>query len=130
MQGDPQEQARRPEKEESLAARGACAALAGADLAAVRPRSPTAIRMCKAALNAAEDGQAGIQVRGQGREGAAGTSGVTACRDDRGSRRPNPAQELGGAATALFYQSEEGSEGRKAYAEKRAPDFSRFKRLP
>lgn len=42
----------------------------------------------------------------------------------------SPLQELGGAATALFYQSEEGSEGRKAYAEKRAPDFSRFKRLP
>lgn len=41
-----------------------------------------------------------------------------------------PTQELGGAATALFYQSEEGSEGRRAYAEKRAPDFSRFKRLP
>ena len=39
-------------------------------------------------------------------------------------------QELGGAATMLFYQSEEGAEGRKAFAEKRPPDFSRFKRLP
>ncbi len=61
--------------------------------------SPTALRFCKAALNAAEDGQAGIQ-------------------------------ELGGAATLLFYQSAEGSEGRAAYLEKRPPDFSRFPRLP
>jgi hypothetical protein len=41
--------------------------------------SPTAMRILKAALNAAEDGHAGIQ-------------------------------ELGGNATMLFYQSEEGSE--------------------
>ena len=61
--------------------------------------SPTALRLCKAALNAAEDGPAGLQ-------------------------------EMGGAATMLFYQSEEGAEGRKAFAEKRAPDFTRFKRLP
>ena len=61
--------------------------------------SPTALRFCKAALNAAEDGQAGIQ-------------------------------ELGGAATLLFYQSAEGAEGRQAYLEKRLPDFSRFPRLP
>lgn len=61
--------------------------------------SPTALRVIKAALNAAEDGQAGIQ-------------------------------ELGGAATLLFYQSEEGSEGRQAFLEKRPPDFTKFKRLP
>ncbi|EFN52039.1 hypothetical protein CHLNCDRAFT_139232 [Chlorella variabilis] len=61
--------------------------------------SPTALRILKSALNAAEDGQAGIQ-------------------------------QLGGDATLLFYQSEEGNEGRQAYMEKRAPDFSRFKRLP
>ncbi|GIL69420.1 hypothetical protein Vretimale_13531 [Volvox reticuliferus] len=61
--------------------------------------SPMALRVLKAALNAAEDGQAGIQ-------------------------------ELGGNATLLFYQSEEGNEGRKAYLEKRPPDFSKFKRLP
>jgi naphthoate synthase len=30
----------------------------------------------------------------------------------------------------LFYNSEEGSEGRQAYLEKRPPDWSRFKRLP
>jgi hypothetical protein len=41
--------------------------------------SPTALRVLKSALNAAEDGQAGIQ-------------------------------ELGGNATMLFYQSEEGNE--------------------
>ncbi|GAQ86378.1 naphthoate synthase [Klebsormidium nitens] len=39
-------------------------------------------------------------------------------------------QELGGNATLLFYGSEEGSEGREAYVEGRAPDFSKFKRLP
>ena len=61
--------------------------------------SPTALRLLKAALNAAEDGQAGIQ-------------------------------QLGGDATLLFYQSEEGNEGRQAYLEKRPPDFSRFPRLP
>ncbi len=61
--------------------------------------SPTALRLTKAALNAAEDGQAGIQ-------------------------------QLGGDATLLFYQSEEGDEGRRAFAEKRPPDFSRFPRLP
>eukprot|EP00878_Enallax_costatus_P002351 GHUV01002527.1.p1 GENE.GHUV01002527.1~~GHUV01002527.1.p1 ORF type:complete len:336 (+),score=103.71 GHUV01002527.1:2133-3140(+) len=61
--------------------------------------SPTAIRLLKSALNAAEDGQAGIQ-------------------------------QLGGDATLLFYQSEEGNEGRSAYLEKRKPDFSKFPRLP
>ena len=61
--------------------------------------SPTAIRFLKAAMNAAEDGQAGIQ-------------------------------EMGGAATLLFYQSKEGEEGRQAYLEKRKPDFNRFPRLP
>jgi naphthoate synthase len=39
-------------------------------------------------------------------------------------------QELAGNATMLFYMSEEGQEGRDAYLEKRAPDFSRFPWLP
>jgi naphthoate synthase len=39
-------------------------------------------------------------------------------------------QELGGNATLLFYQTEEGNEGRQAYMEKRPPDWARFKRLP
>ena len=52
-----------------------------------------------AAMNAADDGFAGLQ-------------------------------ELGGNATLLFYNSEEGNEGRQAYLEKRKPDFSKFKRLP
>ncbi len=30
----------------------------------------------------------------------------------------------------LFYQSEEGNEGRQAYVEKRPPNFSKFPRLP
>lgn len=61
--------------------------------------SPTAIRALKAAMNAAEDGQAGIQ-------------------------------ELGHNLTMMFYQSEEGAEGREAFKEGRPPDFSRFPRLP
>lgn len=61
--------------------------------------SPTAIRALKAAMNAAEDGQAGIQ-------------------------------ELGHNLTMMFYQSEEGAEGREAFKERRPPDFSRFPRLP
>ena len=47
--------------------------------------SPTALRVLKSALNAAEDGQAGIQ-------------------------------QLGGDATLLFYQSQEGNEVRGLYA--------------
>ena len=39
-------------------------------------------------------------------------------------------QELAGNATALFYMTEEGQEGRNAFVEKRAPDFRRFKRRP
>ena len=39
-------------------------------------------------------------------------------------------QELAGNATALFYMTEEGQEGRNAFIEKRKPDFSRYKRRP
>jgi len=39
-------------------------------------------------------------------------------------------QELAGNATLLFYQTEEGQEGRNAFLEKRRPDFARFKRYP
>ncbi len=39
-------------------------------------------------------------------------------------------QELAGNATALFYMTEEGQEGRNAFLEKRPPDFSRFPRRP
>lgn len=39
-------------------------------------------------------------------------------------------QELAGNATMMFYMTEEGQEGRDAYLEKRAPDFSKFKRQP
>ena len=35
-------------------------------------------------------------------------------------------QELAGNATMLFYMSEEAQEGRDAFVEKRAPDFSKF----
>ncbi|MGA1825441.1 MAG: 1,4-dihydroxy-2-naphthoyl-CoA synthase [bacterium] len=39
-------------------------------------------------------------------------------------------QELAGCATMLFYMSEEGQEGKKAFLEKRKPDFSKFTRHP
>jgi len=39
-------------------------------------------------------------------------------------------QQLAGDATMLFYMTEEGQEGRNAYVDRRAPDFSRFPRRP
>lgn len=39
-------------------------------------------------------------------------------------------QELAGNATLLYYMSAEAQEGKKAYLEKRKPDFSKFPRLP
>ncbi len=39
-------------------------------------------------------------------------------------------QELAGCATMLFYQTEEGQEGRNAFLEKRPPDFNKFTKQP
>jgi len=39
-------------------------------------------------------------------------------------------QELSGNATLLYYLSEEGSEGKRAFLEKRAPDFRQYPWLP
>lgn len=39
-------------------------------------------------------------------------------------------QELAGNATLLYYMTEEAQEGKKAYLEKRKPDFNKFPRLP
>lgn len=39
-------------------------------------------------------------------------------------------QELAGAATLLYYHTEEASEGRQAFIEKRKPDFSKYPRYP
>jgi naphthoate synthase len=39
-------------------------------------------------------------------------------------------QELAGNATALYYMTPEGQEGRNAWLEKRAPDFGKFPRRP
>jgi naphthoate synthase len=39
-------------------------------------------------------------------------------------------QELAGNATALFYMTEEGQEGRNAFNDKRRPDFTRFPPRP
>ena len=39
-------------------------------------------------------------------------------------------QVLAGDATMLFYMTEEGSEGKNAFLEKRKPDFSKFPRRP
>lgn len=38
--------------------------------------------------------------------------------------------DLAGNATLLYYMSEEGQEGKNAFIEKRAPDFSQFPRVP
>lgn len=39
-------------------------------------------------------------------------------------------QELAGNATLLYYMSEEAQEGKKAYVEKRKPNFKKFPRVP
>lgn len=39
-------------------------------------------------------------------------------------------QQLAGDATMLYYMTEEAHEGKAAFLEKRAPDFSKFPRLP
>src|SRR5689334_21728993 len=39
-------------------------------------------------------------------------------------------QQLAGDATLLYYMSEEAQEGRDAYVQKRAPDFTRFPKRP
>lgn len=38
--------------------------------------------------------------------------------------------DLAGNATLLYYMSEEAKGGKNAFVEKRAPDFSKFPRLP
>ena len=38
--------------------------------------------------------------------------------------------DLAGNATMLYYMTEEAQEGKKAFLEKRQPDFNRFPRLP
>lgn len=65
----------------------------------IMQRSPLAIRMIKAGLNAELDGQAGIQ-------------------------------EFAGNATMLYYMTEEAQEGKKAFLEKRPPDFKKYPKLP
>lgn len=39
-------------------------------------------------------------------------------------------QQLAGDATLLFYMSDEGQEGRNAYQQRRAPDFSKYPKRP
>jgi naphthoate synthase len=39
-------------------------------------------------------------------------------------------QALAHGATSLFYATEEGNEGRRAFLEKRQPDFSPYRRTP
>jgi naphthoate synthase len=39
-------------------------------------------------------------------------------------------QQLAGDATLLYYMSEEAQEGKRAYLEKRRPEFDRFPKRP
>ena len=39
-------------------------------------------------------------------------------------------QQLAGDATLLYYMSEEAQEGKRAYLEKRTPDFEQFPKRP
>jgi naphthoate synthase len=39
-------------------------------------------------------------------------------------------QQLAGDATLLYYMSEEAQEGKRAYLEKRTPDFAQFPKRP
>lgn len=39
-------------------------------------------------------------------------------------------QQLAGDATMLYYMTEEAQEGKRAYLEKRPPQFDQFPRLP
>jgi len=39
-------------------------------------------------------------------------------------------QELAGNATLLYYMTDEAREGKKAYLEKRKPNFKKFLKLP
>jgi naphthoate synthase len=39
-------------------------------------------------------------------------------------------QELAGNATMLYYMTEEAQEGKKAFLEKRTPDFKKYPKLP
>ncbi|MEO8084625.1 MAG: enoyl-CoA hydratase-related protein, partial [Ardenticatenales bacterium] len=39
-------------------------------------------------------------------------------------------QQLAGDATLLYYMTDEGTEGKSAFLEKRAPDFDQFTRYP
>ena len=39
-------------------------------------------------------------------------------------------QELAGNATLLYYLSEEAQEGKKAFLEKRKPDFDKYPKFP
>lgn len=65
----------------------------------IMKRSPLAIRMVKACLNAELDGQAGLQ-------------------------------ELAGNATLLYYLTDEAQEGKRAFLEKRDPDFQSYPKFP
>jgi naphthoate synthase len=38
--------------------------------------------------------------------------------------------DLAGSTTLLYYSSEEAKEGEQAFLERRAPNFSKFPRLP
>lgn len=103
--------------------------------------SPMALRVTKSALNAVDDGHAGLQVYilylkyitcfHPARQAILSILYSWYFRFDYS---PNScvanSQQFAGDATLLFYGTEEGTEGKTAYLNRRKPDFSRFPRLP
>ena len=91
--------------------------------------SPMAVRLCKSALNAVEDGHAGLQARRCSYYLLVSIERLVVWMGSNLFSFRFP-QEFAGNATLLFYNSEEGQEGKTAFLEGRPPDFSRFPRLP
>lgn len=87
--------------------------------------------MLKSALNAVDDGHAGLQVPSVPLNGCANRELThTFILNSQCLICLARVQELGGNATLIFYGTEEGNEGKTAYMERRRPNFSKFPRRP